>query len=420
MAVATLFAAGCVGGNDDNAAGGGGNGDDNQVEVLAALGNTSTQGFRDAVADFAKTSGITIKLTDAGQSFDTAIRTRAGGNDYPDIALFPQPGLLLDVAKRGKGQDLTGMVDLDKVRSTLVPGILDTAVSDGKIYGVPIGMDVKSIVWYPKKAFEAKGYRVPTTIAELEALTQQIKSDGTTPWCVGLESGAATGWPATDWLEDFVLRYGGPETYDKWVSHQIPFNDPTVVKAASEFEKLALADGNVFGGRKGVVATQVDAAPLPMFQNPPKCFLHKQASFIYGSFPKAVQAAGTQDVGVFQLPGTTADSRPIMGGGTLAGAYNTNESTKKVLQFLSSPEFKGWGGGYLSPHKTYDLEQYPDQITKDIAKLAYSSSVFRFDGSDSMPGAVGAGSFWKEMVAWISGQQNLDTALSDIQKSWPS
>lgn len=416
-----LFAAGCSDDDGGEAAGNGSGGGGNQVEILMALGNTSTKGFQAAVKDFEQSSGITIKVTDAGQSFDTIARTRAGASNYPDIAFYPQPGLLLDIAKRGKAQDLSSVVDVEKVRSSLVPGILDTATaSDGKIYGVPVGMDVKSIVWYPKKAFEAKGYKVPATIAELEALTQQIKADGTPPWCVGIQSGPATGWPATDWIEDFVLRYGGPETYDKWVKHEIPFNDPVVVQAASEFEKLALADGNVYGGRKSVVSTQVDAAPLPMFQNPPKCFLHRQASFIFGSFPKAAQANAAEEVGVFQLPGTSADNRPTMGGGTLASAYNADEDTKKVLQFLSSPEFRGWGGGYLSPHKTYDLDQYPDQTTKDIAKLAYSSSVFRFDGSDSMPGAVGAGSFWKDMIAWISGQKDLTTALSDIQKSWPS
>ena len=300
MAVAMLFAAGCSD-DDGGDAAGNGSGSDNQVEILMALGNTSTKGFQAAVAQFEQSSGIKINITDAGQSFDTVARTRAAANNYPDIAFYPQPGLLLDVAKRGKAQDLSSMVDVEKVRSTLVPGILDTATAaDGKIYGVPIGMDVKSIVWYPKKAFEAKGYKVPTTIAELEALTQQIKGDGTTPWCVGIQSGPATGWPATDWIEDFVLRYGGPETYDKWVKHEIPFNDPVVVQAASEFEKLALADGNVYGGRKSVVATQVDAAPLPMFQNPPKCFLHRQASFIFGSFPK--ERPGQRGGGGGRLP----------------------------------------------------------------------------------------------------------------------
>ena len=86
------------------------------------------------------------------------------------------------------------MLDIDQVKTTLVPGELDAGTLDGKTYGVPMNMNVKSLVWYPKKAFEAKGYKIPKTIAELEALTNQIKADGTTPWCVGIQAGAATGW----------------------------------------------------------------------------------------------------------------------------------------------------------------------------------------------------------------------------------
>jgi len=276
----------------------------------------------------------------------------------------------------------------------------------------------------PEEGVRGQGYTVPKTVAELEALTEKIKADGTPPWCVGIESAAATGWPATDWIEEFVLRYGGPETYDKWTKHEIPFTDPVVKQAATEFEKLALADGNVFGGRKGVVSNAFATAANPMFQNPPKCFLHRQGNFITqkGFFPDAVRTKLDTDVGVFQLPGTSPDSRPVLGGGDLAGAFSKDDDTKKVLEFITSDKFNGGTkeGSYISPHKTFDLNQYPDNTTKTIAKLAYESTIFRFDGSDLMPGAVGAGSFWRGMTAWISGQKNLDQTLKDIDQSWPS
>jgi alpha-glucoside transport system substrate-binding protein len=280
-AVAMLFASACL---SESGGGGGSSGEsgsgDKQVEIMFGFGGDQSKGFKGAMAKFEQSSGIKIKYTDASQSFDTLIRPRVQGNNPPDIALFPQPGLMLDFAKQGKLQDLSGLIDVEKLKSTLVPGVLDAGSLDGKPYGVIISMNVKSLVWYPKKAFAAKGYKIPTTIAELEALTNQIKADGTTPWCVGMESAAATGWVATDWIEDFVLRYGGPEKYDQWVKHEIPFTDPVVKQAASEFEKLALADGNVYGGRKGVVSNNFGTAMNPMFQDPPKCFLHRQGNFI--------------------------------------------------------------------------------------------------------------------------------------------
>ena len=164
---------------------------------------------------------------------------------------------------------------------TTVPGIIDAATdAEGKVYAAPMSISVKSLVWYPKKAFEAAGYKVPKTQEELLALTDQIKADGTTPWCVGIEAEAATGWPATDWMEDYVLRFGGAESYDKWVKHEIPFNDPVVKQAADEIGKIWFTEGNVLGGRKAIASTNFATAGNPMFENPPGCFLHRQASFL--------------------------------------------------------------------------------------------------------------------------------------------
>jgi alpha-glucoside transport system substrate-binding protein len=422
-AAVVLLASGCLeeGGGGST---GGGNGD-NSVEVVFGFGGDQSKAFTSAVDTWAKSNGVTVKWTEASQSFDTLIRSRVAGNNFPDIALFPQPGVMMDIAKTGKLQDLSGLVDLNTVRSTLVPGELDagTSPTDKKVYGVPVSMNVKSLVFYPKKAFQQAGYKEPTTTAELLSLTNQIKGSGTAPWCLGIESSAATGWPATDWIEDYVLRIGGPQKYDQWVRHEIPFNDPVVKQAADTFGQIALTEGNVFGGRSAIVSNAFATAANPMFENPPKCFLHRQGNFITqkGFFPDNIRQNLDAEVGVFYLPGQTAADKPVLGGGDLAGAFSNDDATKKVLSFITSDKFNGGtaAGGFISPHKTFDLSQYPDETTREIAKLAYEATVFRFDGSDQMPGAVGAGSFWKSMVAWIAGQRSQDQALNEIEASWP-
>jgi alpha-glucoside transport system substrate-binding protein len=427
-AVAMLFATACLS-EEGGGGGGGGSGEtgtgDKQIEIMYGFGGDQSKGFEGGMKEFLASSGIQVKFTDASQSFDTLIRPRVQGNNPPDIALFPQPGLMLDFARQGKLQDLGTMLNIEQLKTNLVSGVLDVGTQEGKVYGFPANFNVKSLVFYPRKAFEAKGYTVPTTIAELEALTEKIKADGTPPWCVGMESAAATGWVATDWLEDFVLRYGGPEKYDQWVRHEIPFNDPLVVQAAQEFEKLALADGNVFGGRKGVVSTAFQTAINPMFQDPPKCFLHRMGNFITqkGFITESVRKNLDEEVGVFYLPSTDATNRPLLVGGDLAGAFSSDDDTKKAMEYLASEQFKFSNlaeSGWLSPFKNFELSQYPNKTTQDIAKLAYEASVSRFDGSDTMPGAVGAGTFWRGMTAWVSGQRSLDEALKDIDESWPS
>ena len=163
----------------------------------------------------------------------------------------------------------------------------------------------------------------------------------------------------------------------------------------------------------------------PMFQDPPKCFLHRQGNFILqkGFITEKVRQNLDAEVGVFQLPGVDASTKPLLVGGDMAGAFSNDDDTKKAMEFLSSPEFKFSNiatATWLSAFKGFDLNNYPNETTKQVAKLAYASTEAAFDGSDTMPGAVGAGSFWKGMTAWISGQKSLDDALKDIEDSWPT
>jgi alpha-glucoside transport system substrate-binding protein len=427
VAAVTLAASGCLS-SDGGGGGGGGGGSkagDKNVEIVFGFGGSQSKGFRDALKSFESSSGIKIKFTEASQSFDTLIRTRVRANNLPDIALFPQPGILLDFVKQNKMTDLSTQLDVEKLKSDLVPGVLDAGKSGDKYYGVPVSMNVKSLVFYPKTPFEEKGYQAPTTQQELTDLTNKIKSDGGTPWCFGIESSAATGWPATDWIEEYVLRIGGPETYDKWVKHEIPFNDPVVKQAAQALENLVLADDNVLGGRKGVASTAFATAGNPMFQSPPRCWMYRMGNFITqkGFFPDKIVADIDNQVGVFYFPGESADSRPVLGGGDLAAVFNgKDDDTKEVMKYMTGPDFPGWSeeAGFLSPRKDYPLDKYKSELTKQIVQIGTKATVFRFDGSDQMPGAVGSGSFWKGMVSWISGQKSLDEALNDIEQSWPS
>ena len=425
-AVLALAATSCLSEEGGGGSSGGGttSGDKN-VEIVFGFGGSQSKGFQQSLKDFQQSSGIKIKFTEASQSFDTLIRTKVRAGNVPDIALFPQPGILKDFVKQGKMTDLGTQLDVEKLKADLVTGVLDAGEVDGKNYGVPVSMNVKSLVFYPKAQFESKGYTIPTTQQELLDLTNKIKADGTVPWCVGMESGPATGWVATDWIEANLLEQAGPETYDKWVNHEIPFNDPAVKKAAEAFETLTLAEGNVVGGRKQVVSTACATSANPMFNTPPRCMLHRQGNFITqaGFFPARIVADIDNQVGVFQYPGESAEDKPMLGGGDLAAVFNgKDDDTKAVMAFLTGPDYKGWSedAGFLSPRKDYPLTNYKHKITQQIAELGQKSSVFRFDGSDQMPGAVGSGSFWKGMVAWVSGQKDLDTTLKDIEDSWPS
>ncbi len=429
LSVAALFTAGCLSEGDDGGGGGGGGGGgegDGSVEIFGAFGGAEAEAFEASLAPFIEESGLDVTYVPSSD-FTTAIRARVQGNDAPDIAIFPQPGLLVDLAESGDLVPLDDVLDLDALKETVISGMIESTETEEGSFGVPMRMAAKSIIWSPAPEFEEAGYTAATTQDELLSLTEEIRESGTAPWCFGMESGQATGWVATDWLEEYVLRIGGEEFYNQWARHEVPFNDPIVVEAAEVFAETVLAEGNVLGGRGSIASSFFGTSGNPMFEDPPQCYLHRQANFITSGdfFPSEVVADLDSQVTVSQLPPTDPDTGPAMLlGGDWATIFNAdNAEAVQVLEFLASDEFGGpWAevGGWLSPHTTFDASQYPDETTRSIFQFAVDSETTGVDGSDQMPGEVGAGSFWRGMTAWISGQQEIEDVLDEIESSWPA
>jgi alpha-glucoside transport system substrate-binding protein len=431
-AAVALLTSGCLGSTTSNTAATSGaavtgDGAGGTVEIMYAFGGDQDKGFRASLDPWAKSHNITIKYNSSDQ-FDKLIQTRVQGGDLPNIAIFPQPGIIKGFVAKGKVVDLGTVVDIAKVKDSMVPGFLDAAAVDGKVYGIPVSANVKSLYWYDKANFAAAGLTVPKTQAELEALIEKVKASGKTPLCYGMESGGATGWPATDWIEDYVLQTGGTAVYDDWVAGKVKFSDAAIAPAFDIYEKLLLADANVLGGAKAAAANAFGTALNPMFAaSNPGCFIGKQGNFITGAdfFGKAGVTSANIDtkVGVFQTPSVKGQT-PVLGGGDLLAVMKNDAATKAVAKYLTEDATFGaeWAktGTMMSPHKSFNAANYPNQTIKDIAKILSSASVFRFDGSDSMPAKVGAGSFWTDMVKWQSGQQDRATTLKNIDASWPA
>ncbi len=400
---------------------------DGTVEILGAFVDTEQDGFEAAIKGFEEESGIDIKYT-GDNTFTTLVRQKVTSGNPPDIALFPQPGLLLDLARQDNVVPIDEFLDVSSLQDSVIPGLLDASTDDeGTMFGSPMRVAVKSLIWVPKKAWEDGGYAEPKTYQELIGdLSEQIKGDGIAPWCLGYESGTATGWVGTDWVEEMVLRTGGPENYDKWVAHEIPFDDQVVQDGFDAYGELVFGDGLVYGGNTAILNTAVDAVDDPQMTNDPKCMMQRQGNFVIDFFAKDVQKNLDDKVKVIAMPPYEGgfDGNPVLGGGDVAALFNgEDDEAKEVMKFLTSPEFGAeWAqqGGWLSPHTTFDESNYPDQTTKDIAKIATSADVFRYDGSDLMPAEVGAGSFWEGMVEWTRGNKDTATVTKDIEESWPS
>jgi alpha-glucoside transport system substrate-binding protein len=420
-----LVAAGC--GDDDDEGGGGGGtdggGGGGTVTVFGAFVDAEAAAFEAALKPFEDETGIDVRYEGSGD-FNDLIRLRAEADDLADIVIFPNPGLLTEFAGDEHVVELTG-----EALTAFEENYNEDWQTFGSVDGAPYGMFVKaspkSLVWYPVPEFEDAGYEVPETWDDLVALSQQIADDGATPWCIGIEDGESTGWVATDWMEDIVLRLHGPDVYDQWVDHGIPFDDPQIVEAGELLNEIWQNPDFVRGGTQTIRTTKFGDSPRPMFDDPPGCFLHRQASFISTFFPDDVQASLTTDepqAGVFGLPGIGGDAAPAMGGGDVAGMTDARDEVAQTMAFLGTTEFaEGWApaGGYISPHEGFDVSVYPTEIDRQIGELVAEAPAFRFDGSDLMPAAVGSGTFWTAMIDIVAGTSPAE-AFGTVESSYPS
>jgi len=380
--------------------------------------------FEDSIKAYEAATGIDIQY-EGSKEFEASITIRLDGGDAPDIVDFPQPGLLNTAVKKGQAIDLSTVINPDWLNENYSQAWLEMGTMEGPDGPITAGIwaraNGKSLVFYPKAEFDAAGYVVPETWDEMMALTEQIAADGDTPWCIGIESGAATGWAMTDWIEDTMLRTTSLENYDMWVAGELPFNSPEVKKALSYVTAIWFNDAYVFGGRASIPTTFFGDAPAPMFNAPPQCWLHRQGNFITSFFPEG-KVAGT-DYDFFYLPPIDpAYGKPVLGAGDIYAMFNDRPEVRATIQYFSTGEsVKGWieAGGAISPHNDSSLDWYQDTVTRGVAEIILNATSFRFDASDLMPGAVGAGTFWKYMTDYVSGSVEEDAALDQIDASWP-
>jgi alpha-glucoside transport system substrate-binding protein len=421
-----LVATAC--GSDDSEGGGdgGGGGGKNtgKVTLLSAVepeeADAVQQIFDDLINDGAD---YTAEIEAAG-NFEEQFQIRAEGGSL-DLAAVPQPGAIAALADDGKIVALEDLgFDIDELNKTFGESFVSLGEHKGKHYGLPTNINLKSMVWYPKDDFDKAGYEIPKTWDDLIALSDQMVADGNTPWCVGFESEGATGWPATDWMEDIMLRTAGPETYDKWVAHEIPFNDPAVKTAAERFGEILFTDKYVLGGAAASADVPFGDAPAPMFQEPPGCWLHRQASFINSFFPEDAKAGVDYDW--FPLPPIDQEGTLYAGELTVVGS-NRPEVVDFLKKFMGKEVQCEMGSVVLSSRISPNVEVGPDcyanQILADASVIltkALEEGTGRFDASDLMPPVVGSGSFWTGMIKYVKeGPSSLDGVLADIEASWP-
>jgi alpha-glucoside transport system substrate-binding protein len=374
--------------------------------------------------------------------FEQELRIAVDGGDPPAVSFTPQPASICEFADAGELVSLEDMgfdiAEMETNHSAYWVGLGECA--DGNHYGVPWFPNFKSIVFYHMPTFEENGYEIPETYDDLIALSEQMVSDGITPWCFGLESGDATGWPATDWIEDIFVRQHGSEAYADWYNHEIPFNDPMVVESFNTFGEIMFGDGFVLGGAENVAGVNFNDSPGPLFQDPPGCAMLKQGSFIANVFEDQpdYEEGESDEIGVFSFPTIDGNTGAMGGGDTIIVFEDSPEVAAAVSDWIS-PDWQctlaSASGGGVAPygghgvegverlpgHKDVDPACYETEAATTFADTitdALEANTFVFDASDLMPPEVGQRTFWDGIVEWTRGADTQEV-VDNIEASWP-
>jgi alpha-glucoside transport system substrate-binding protein len=385
--------------------------------------------------------GTNITFT-GSDDMESQVRIRVEGGDPPEMFALAQPGSICPWADDGVLASLEDMdFDIAQLEDQFGKFWMDLGLcDDGKHYGVPWFPNYKSIVFYHEPTFVAQGYAIPETWDEMMALSQQMVDDGFTPWCFGFESGGATGWAGTDWIEDIVARQSGPDVYAQWFKHEIPFNDPAVVAAFDTFGELIFSEGFVLGGAENIAGVNTNDSPGPLFDDPPGCLMLKQGTFARNWMVDLANYTPetAAELKVFAFPSIDGNQGAMGGGDTLIVFNGTPENAQLIKDWIT-PDWQctlaSFDGGGISPyggHGVEGVERLPanrftdvnclnteeNQFIAQVVWEAMGENVFVFDGGDLMPPAVGQGSFWTGMVDFTRGTSS--QAVTDaVEASWP-
>lgn len=400
------------------ACGGGGASSSNTVDVLNVWGGEEQASFKAVVAPFTSQTGIKVNV-ESTRDLDSVLTARIQANNPPDIAILPNPGKMQQLAQRGKLIALDSFLDMGQIQNDYASAWISLGSYNGKLYAIFYKAANKGTIWYNPSQFSNNHYSIPTSWSDMINLSNTIAKSGKYPWSMGVSSQAARGWPAADWIAQIYLNQSGPDMYDKWVAHQIPWTDPSIKSAFQMFGQIVTGSHYINGAPQSILATGFQQASYLPFDSPPQAYMYYLGDFTAGFI--STQFSSLQPgTGFNFFPFPTINSQyagAVTGGADVVTALRNTTAVQKLVKYLATAQAQEiWvkRGGFTSVNKSVSLSAYPDPVAQASAKMLTTASFYRFGADDLMPPAM-EDAFWKAMLDYISTPGNLNSILNGLE-----
>lgn len=393
-----------------------------KVRILAGSEGVEAERMVRSFRTFERCTGIDV-VWEGREDLESEVTKRLAAGTVPDLVVFNQPGQITAAARSKRMQPASAELTSRAIAAYPVQW-LTYGTARSQFYAPPLGITVKSLVWFSPSVFRRRGWIPPQTWEQLRALTERIaRETDVTPWCEGLQSGTSSGLQLTDWVEDVVLRQSGPDVYQQWIRHQVGFSDPPIRAAFDEVSWFLRDPDHVnrgFGGPASVATTPNNEAALPVLDG--VCAMSRQPSTWVNRWPAGTEVARDGDVYAFPLPPMGPRDFPVLIGGEFAARFATTEAAEMTQRFMIDPTFtrlRAGEGGWISPSTLLRESWVPEGFDREGLRLLRTPGLrVHFDASDAMPDAVGSGSFWREGLTWVRGGSTQDVTQA-IDRSWP-
>jgi ABC-type glycerol-3-phosphate transport system substrate-binding protein len=387
------------------------------IEVVWVRGEDHPEGMAllELLAGFTAATGIEVTYTGLGDDLPTILGTRVENEEPPDIAILPQPGLLVDLVSRDALVPVSQGV-LDGLAANFAPVWTDLATVDGTTYGVYFKAGNKSLVFYDVAAVDSAGVTLPETWDDWISVSQELVDGGFTPISVA----GADGWTLSDWFENVYVRTAGADMYAQLTNHEIPWTDPSVKTALETMAELIGNPDFVNQGTAGALQVGFVDAIVRVFGSQEAVMIEGPGD-IAGIANTEVGAAVGTDLDMFPFPSIDGSPVAVLGGGDVAVALTDNPSAQALLEYLTTPEgVASWvaAGAFTSPNMNVDLATYPDELSAAVADGLVNAEVFVFDLSDSVPAALGAtagAGIWGQLQNWLENPADVDAILAELE-----
>jgi alpha-glucoside transport system substrate-binding protein len=383
------------------------------IEVAAVWSGAEQQSFQKVLDEFETRTGVKTTFTSTGDKIATVLRTRIEGEEPPEVAVLPQPGLLADLAEQDA---LTSIDDIvgDEVDASWAPDWRELGSHDGELYGLFFKGANKSTVWYNVPAFEEAEVEPPQTWEEFVQAAETLRDSGTPPLAIG----GGAGWVLTDWFENIYLRSAGAEMYDMLTRHEMPWTDASVKEALTTFGEILSGDGFVYQGPTDLTFEEsVDA----VLADEPKAAMVFEGDFVPGATDIAKGAEAGTGYDFFEFPSIDGSAPAVVGGGDVVVMLEDTPQARALVEFLATPdaaEIWAGQGGFASPNKDVGADAYPNEIGGRTATSLAEAETFRFDLSDLVPTELGGdvpGSMWGILQDFAENPSDVDGTAAKLE-----